>query len=283
MVWSISGKTAVITGASSGIGLETARALAERGARVVMVVRSEARGRAAREKILETAPEAAVELVLADLSARSELRRAAAEILERCPSIELLINNAGAVNTDRHVTDDGLELTFAVNHLAYFELTALLLDRIKRSAPARIISVASDAHHRARLDLDDLQGEKRWNGWIQYCNSKLENVLFTRELARRLEGTGVTATCLHPGVIASSFGQSASGPINWFFRFARPFLLDEKQGAATTIHLATAPESLVTSGEYYAKKKVARSSSASRDPEAARRLWAASEALIQRA
>lgn len=281
MAWSIQNKTCVVTGASSGIGLVTARVLAERGARVLLVSRNKERGDAAVSTVKTAAPNADVQLILGDLASFEQIRRVAAEILEKAPRLDVLINNAGALNTKRTVTADGHETTFAVNHLAYFLLTHLLLDRLKASAPARIVNVASEAHRRGHINFDDLEGAKKFDGYAAYQASKLANILFTYELAKRLEGSGVTANCLHPGVIASGFALNASGPVNWFFRLAKPFLLTNEQGAETTIHLATAPELEGKSGGYYKEKRLIRSNRESNDPAVARRLWEISEQMIK--
>jgi NAD(P)-dependent dehydrogenase (short-subunit alcohol dehydrogenase family) len=279
MAWNIRDKTTLITGASAGIGLATAGALAAEGARLVLLCRDRAKGEAARARIRqETGRD--VELCVADLASLDQVRRAASEFQATHDRLDVLINYAGAIHTERRLTPDGLEMTFAVNHLAYFLLTELLLVLLKKSAPSRIINVASAAHRSARLDLDDLQSEHGFSGRDVYSRSKLANVMFTYELARRLEGTGVTANCLHPGVIASQFGANARGPVRWFFRFARPFLLDEAKGAATTIFLATSPAVEGVSGKYFARSQEARSSAESHDRTKARRLWELSEAIV---
>jgi NAD(P)-dependent dehydrogenase (short-subunit alcohol dehydrogenase family) len=280
MSWTIEDKTCVITGASDGIGLETARELAKRRARVYMVCRNREKSEPLRLELSRDAKHRA-ELVIADLSTHAGVKSAAAELLAKCSRIDVLINNAGAIFTERKTTADGLEQTFALNHLAYFHLTKLLLDRVKASAPARIINVASHAHRREVLDLDDLQSEKSWSGRVTYGRSKLMNVLFTYELARRLEGSGVTANCLHPGVIASSFGLEARGLVGAFFSLARPFLASTKAGAKTTLRLACAPELEGVTGQYFAAEKVTESSHPSKDRATATKLWELSDALLR--
>lgn len=271
MSWSIDGKTVVLTGASAGIGLETARVLAHRGARVVMVCRN----RSKSEPLLQEAPRS--ELVIADLSLSTGVRSASEEILARCPRIDVLINNAGAIFDRYAETAEGIERTFALNHLAYFQLTQLLLERLKSSAPARIINVASRAHARAVLDLGDLQGKRSWSARDIYSKSKLMNVMYTYALARRLEGTGVTANCLHPGVIASEFGKSGSGVVRGFFSLARPFLSSTADGAKTTLRLACDPSLSNISGRYFADEREIASSSESHDRAKQESLWAESE------
>lgn len=280
MRWDIKNRTCVITGASAGIGVETARELARRGARVVMICRNREKSEQVRSEISSGAQYPA-ELIVADLSTRAGIRSAAERVLATCPRIEVLINNAGAIFTERELTSDGLERTFALNHLAYFLLTQLLLERIKASAPARIVNVASRAHRRATAELDDLQSEKSWSGRETYSRSKLLNILFTYELARRLEGTGVTANCLHPGVIASEFGLRTRGPVRWFFSLARPFLSTPADGARTTLHVACAPELDGVSGKYFAEQKIEASSAASMDRASAEKLWEISDGLAR--
>jgi NAD(P)-dependent dehydrogenase (short-subunit alcohol dehydrogenase family) len=210
----------------------------------------------------------------------AEVRRLAGR-LEALDRIDVLINNAGLVMGERRTTADDLELTFAVNHLAPFLLTTLLLDRLTASAPARVITVASRAHHRARLDLDDLQQTRGYRSRRAYANSKLANILFTRELAERLEGTGVTANCLHPGVVSTGFAREGAQLERLGFRLARPFLLSPEQGADTIVHLATAPEVAEVSGAYFAERRQIAPSARARDRAAARRLWQISEELTR--
>jgi NAD(P)-dependent dehydrogenase (short-subunit alcohol dehydrogenase family) len=273
------GRTAVATGATSGIGEEAVLALAKMGARIVFIARDEGRAEATLAKLEAAAPRLGHAVHLADLSSMAETRRVGLLIAKSEPRVDVLINNAGALFSDRRVTAEGLELTFALNHMAYFVLTAALAERLAASAPARIVSTASAAHLGARLDFADLQGANGYNGWRAYGRSKLANILFTREAARRLSGSGVTANCFHPGFVASRFG-SASG--RWTSRLipvARLFAVTPAQGAATLIYLASAPEVVGVNGAYFVKRKPVDPSAAARDDAAAKKLWAASEAL----
>ncbi len=277
------GRVCLVTGASSGIGRETALALARMGATVVMQGHDPERSAAAADAVRRASPQGAVELMVADLSSQAEVRRLAAEVLQRHDSLHVLVNNAGVLRMRRTLTVDGLEQTFALNHLAYFLLTRLLLDRLGESAPARIVNVSSVAHQRARLDFDDLQNARRSNGMGVYGQSKLANVLFTYELARRLEGSGVTANCLHPGLVATRFGSGNLGVVGramWLgTRLMRPFALSPAKGARTSIYLSTSQEVEHVSGRYFVNGKATASSPASYDEESARRLWEASEQL----
>ena len=270
------GKVCVVTGANSGIGRVTAIDLAGRGATVVLICRNHASGSTVVEEIGQRGGDAA--LLIADLSSQRQVREVAAAFLKRFDRLDVLINNAGVAGWGtRLVTEDGLEATFAVNHLAPFLLTNLLLDTLKASAPSRVVTVSSAAHKNCTLDLDDLQGERRYSGFGAYSRSKLANVLFTQELSRRLEGTGVTANCLHPGVVATGIFRNVPGWIR--FILTSPLVLSPERGADTMIYLATAPELAGVSGEYFVKREPVRSSRASRDAETARRLWWASEVL----
>ena len=272
------GKVCVVTGANSGIGRVAALELAERGATVVLVCRNEARGAPVLEEMARRRGSGNATLLTADLSSQRQVRQVAAAFLERFDRLDVLINNAGVAGWGtRLVTEDGLETTFAVNHLAPFLLTSLLLDRLRASAPARVITVSSAAHRNGGLDFDDLQGERHYSGFGAYSRSKLANVLFTRELSRRLEGTGVTANCLHPGVVATGIFRNLP---RWMrVVFSSPLVLSPEQGADTMLYLATAPEVDEVSGRYFVRRKPARTSRASQDAAAARRLWEASEAL----
>lgn len=278
------GKLVVITGGNTGIGKETARALSRQGARVVIGCRDVAKGeRAAAEITAESGREVAV--LALDLASFASIRAFAEQVLDTCPRVDVLLLNAGVVLGDRRETADGFEATFGINHLGHFLLTELLLDRVKASAPSRIVVVSSDAHRRAKtgLDWDELaQRRHGYSGWQVYCESKLANVLFTRELARRLEGTGVTVNALHPGVVATEFAQGGDvrGPVSWFFRFASPFLKTPAQGAVTSIFLASSPEVDTTTGGYFKDCQEVKPNRAARDDHAARRLWEESERLI---
>jgi NAD(P)-dependent dehydrogenase (short-subunit alcohol dehydrogenase family) len=279
------GRTVLITGGNAGIGRATAEALAARGAEVVITSRDAGRGEAAAAAIGRAAgrPVSVMEL---DLASFASIRAFAGRFLERYPALHVLVNNAGLLLSDRRTTAEGFEQTFGVNHLGHFLLTKLLLDRLKGSSGARIVNVSSDAHRSARsgLEFDDLQSERSYKGFPVYARSKLANVLFTRELARRLDGCGVTTNALHPGVVATRFAADgdARGPVAWFFRFARPFLRTPMDGAATSIHCATAPELEGVTGRYFANRAERAPSRAALDDDAARRLWDASEELVAR-
>ena len=280
------GRICLITGANNGIGKETALALARMGATVVMVARDAAKGAAALAEIKRRSGSERLDLMLADLASLTAVRGLADEFQARHQQLHVLVNNAGAYNTQRTVTEDGFETTFGVNHLAHFLLTKLLLDQIKASAPARIINVSSTTHTGAALDFEDLQAERNYGGMgmTAYGRSKLANVLYTYELARRLDGSGVTANCLHPGVVRTGFGRNNAGLVRAFFSVfhvvGRPFLLTPERGAETSIYLASSSEVADVTGQYYVKKQPVRSSEASYDLESARRLWQVSEALV---
>lgn len=271
-------KVFIVTGASAGIGEVAARELARDGT-VVMVCRNREKGERVRDAVVRTTGNERVELIIADLGVQADVRRAAEQFKARHDRLDVLVNNAGAVNMKRTTTVDGLETTFAVNHLGYFLLTHLLLDVLEKSAPSRIINVSSRAHFRAVLDLDDLQSERDYRGFEVYCQSKLANVLFTYELARRLEGTGVTVNCLHPGVIASGFGRN-----NLLFgllvRLGAPFMKSPEEGARTMLHLARSPELERVTGQYFDDDtRQRRSSRVSYDRDLALGLWERSAQL----
>ena len=270
------GKICVVTGANSGIGRAAAIDLAGRGATVVLICRNHAGGSVVLEEIERQGGHAA--LFIADLASQRQVRELAAALLKRFDRLDVLINNAGVAGRGTRLeTEDGLEATFAVNHLAPFLMTNILLDTLKASAPSRVVTVSSAAHKIFTLDFDDLQGERRYSGFGAYGRSKLANILFTHELSRRLEGTGVTANCLHPGVVAT--GIFSNVPRWMRFILASPLVLSPERGADTMIYLATAPEVAEVSGQYFVRRKPVRSSRASRDAETARRLWWASEVL----
>jgi NAD(P)-dependent dehydrogenase (short-subunit alcohol dehydrogenase family) len=275
------GSTVLVTGGTGGIGLATATGLAGLGARVGVVGRSAIRGAAAADAVRRRVASAQVDVFEADLSAQAGVRRLAAEVKRAYPRLDVLVNNVGGYWAHRHVTADGLEHTFAVNHLAPFLLTHELQDLLAASAPARVVTVSSGAQAMGRIDLDDLQGERSYNGQRAYNQSKLANVLFTYELARRLEGTGVTATVLHPGVVRTSFGHEDSGRwMRLMLPLVRPFMKTPEQGAATPVYLASSPEVAGSSGTYFANRRAKRSSKASYDRDLACRLWEVSSALV---
>jgi NAD(P)-dependent dehydrogenase (short-subunit alcohol dehydrogenase family) len=266
-------KVCLVTGATSGIGLVAARELARQGARVVIVGRHQARCDATVQQIQSQTGSRQVEVLLADLSSQRQVRELARQFRERHPRLDVLVNNAGGIWLQRELTVDGLEMTFAVNHLAYFLLTQLLLDTLKASAPARIVNVSSDAHRKATMDFEDLQGERRYSGWRAYCQSKLANLLFTYELARHLGGTGVTANALHPGWVATGFAANNGWRGRVWQRVARWFALSSEKGARTIVYLATSPDVADISGRYFVRERAVPSSAASYDEASARRLW----------
>jgi retinol dehydrogenase 12 len=273
----MNGKVCVVTGATSGIGKAAATALARLGAQVVLVGRDRGRAEATAAQVGSVATQPPV-VDIADLGAMDQVR-ALAERLAALDRIDVLINNAGLVLGERRGTPEGFEHVFAVNHLAPFLLTNLLLPRLTASAPARVITVTSDAHSAARLDLDDPNLEHGWDSWRSYANSKLANILFTRELARRLHGTGVTANCAHPGVVRTGFGREARPLLRLGVTLARPFLLSPERGADTIVYLASSPEVADETGGYYVRRQRREPSAAARDDAAARKLWQISEEL----
>lgn len=273
------GKTVVITGATSGIGEVAADRLAQKGARIVFIARDRARGEETRKHLHAIASHADHLVHYADLSSIAEMKRVSKLIADSEPQIDVLINNAGALFNNRTLSPDGLEMTFAVNHMAYFVVTNMLLDRLKATPGARIVSTASDAHKGAKLDFDDLQSEKRYSGFSVYGKSKLMNILFTRELARRLAGTGVTANCLHPGFVATRFGDNNGGLVSFGIGVAKNFALTPEQGAETIIYLASSPEAEGKSGGYWYKNKPATPTREAQNDADARRLWDVSAKL----
>jgi len=273
----MNGKVCVVTGATSGIGKAAATALARMGAQIVLVGRDQGRTEATAAEIGANAavpPKAEI----ADLASMEQVHALAGRLgsLER---IDVVVNNAGLVLGERRVTEDGFEHVFAVNHLAPFLLTNLLLPRLTGSAPARVVTVTSDAHSAANLDLDDPNLEHGWDSWRSYANSKLANILFTRELARRLDGTGVTANCAHPGVVRTGFGREGKPLLRLGTTIARPFFLSPERGAYTIVYLASSPDVAGETGGYYVKRQRREPSAAARDDAAARRLWDISEKL----
>jgi NAD(P)-dependent dehydrogenase (short-subunit alcohol dehydrogenase family) len=286
-VASMDGRTVVVTGANSGVGKATATALARAGARTFITARNQERGVQALADIRRDAGSDRVDLVVFDLADLDSVRNGAAELLERCGQIDVLVNNAGLVHSERSETDDGFEVTFAINHLGPFSLTRLLTDRMIESAPSRVVNVASTAHRSARrgLDFDDLQSTRRYRGMKAYARSKLANILFTDELARRLSGTGVTANSLHPGTVATGFARDddASGFLAFGIRVIKPFILTPEQGARTSVYLASSPEVADVTGRYFVRCRARTPSPAARDEAAAALLWSVSEELVDQA
>jgi NAD(P)-dependent dehydrogenase (short-subunit alcohol dehydrogenase family) len=265
-------RTAIVTGASSGIGLHTVLGLVRAGMRVVMVGRDRARTEAARRFVREHSGADGSDILLADFSRLAEVRRLADEILSAHDRIDVLINNAGLMSRRYRFSFEGFELTFAVNHLAPFLLTYLLLDRLKASTPARIINVASEAHRGHRLNFSDLARPQDWGTLKAYGQSKLCNILFTRELAMRLDGSGVVATCLHPGVVATAIGQRG-GLTELVWRLMKPFMKSPEEGAQTSLFLATVSDPQPFSGGYVIGKALGHADPAALDTSVARRLW----------
>lgn len=275
----VNGKICLITGGTNGIGKAAAAALAKLGAQVVIVGRNAERCAATVSEIRAQTGNPSVEALIADLSSMAEVRRVAAEFKAKHDRLHVLVNNAGAIFFERKLSVDGYEVTFALNHLAYFLLTNLLLDTLKASAPARVITVSSDAHKTFAVDLNDLQNT-RFSGFRSYGRSKAMNVMFAYELARRLEGTGVTSNVLHPGVIRSGFGKNNSRLLIQIFNFFQRFGKTPEEGAETIVYLASAPEVEGVTGKYWDKKQAVSSAKATYDKTAWRRLWEASEKLI---
>jgi NAD(P)-dependent dehydrogenase (short-subunit alcohol dehydrogenase family) len=280
------GKVVVVTGGNAGIGKEAAVVLARDGATVAITARDAARGAAALDEIRQRADRTddGVAVLALDLSSFASVRGFAADLLDRYDRLDVLLNNAGLVLRDRRETAEGFEMTFGVNHLGHFLLTGLVLDRLRATPGARVVNVSSHAHKQARrgLDFDDLQSTRKYRGFSVYSRTKLANILFTRELARRLDGSGVTANALHPGFVASSFGRDGDtgrlGDIGMVF--TRPFAINSEQGARTSIHLASSPDVEGITGQYWYKCALSTPSRAAQDDDAARRLWTVSEQLI---
>jgi retinol dehydrogenase-14 len=279
------GKTVLITGATSGIGRATALGLAKMGAHLAITGRDRGRTQDAAREI--RAAGGRVDPFIAGLSSQSQVRRLAEQVLQSLSRIDVLINNVGGYFDTRHVTIDGLERTFALNHLAPFLLTNLLLEKLKQSASARVVTVSSNAHATGRIDFSDLQGERSYSGARAYSQSKLANVLFSYELARRLKGTPlpdqaiVTANALHPGLVSTSFGADDPATVQRIFiPFLRPFMKSPARAAATSIHLASAPELEQVTGRYFANSQPKKSSERSYDEAAAAQLWQVSADLV---
>src|SRR5438445_4808575 len=267
----------MVTGANSGIGNATSVALDKMGATIVMVARNAEKGETTRTEIMKESQNNSVDLFLADLSSLDSVRQLAAEFQKRYSKLHVLINNAGLFNQRRHVTTDGYENTFATNYLSPFLLTNLQLDLLKASAPSRIINVSSVGHYNGHINFDDLNLEKEYGGWKAYQQSKLALVLFTHELARKLQGTGVTVNSVQPGTVATNIWSRPMGPLGFIMAVPKLFMTSPDKGAETVVYLASSPDAENTSGEYWDKLKVKKSSEESYNEEVAKRLWEVSE------
>ncbi len=277
-VMDLKDKNAIITGATSGIGRITALAIAEKGARLVLPVRDMAKGEELKQEIAEKTGNTSVELISCRLDSLGSIRQFAEEFKQKHDTLHLLVNNAGTWEVKRRESEDGIEMNFAVNHLAPFLLTNLLLDTIKASAPARIVNVSSSAHKQAKMNFDDPEGKKRWSSMRSYGQGKLANILFTRKMAKDLEGTGVTVNCLHPGVVSTRLFDKMPLVFRKIFGL---FMITPEKGAETSIYLATSPEVEGVSGGYFIKKKEARPTRHAMDMDVAERLWEVSEAYCR--
>lgn len=276
---SLLGKTALVTGATNGIGKAAAIALGEMGAEVVLVARNRALAQQTVNEIKRDTGNQKIDFLVADLSSQAEVRRVAAEFLASGRPLHILLNNAGALFTERQLSVDGIEMTFALNHLGYFLLTNLLLDRIKQSAPARIVNVASRAHESVRgINFSDLQFAQKYSPLASYGQSKLANILFTRELARQLEGTQVSVNCLHPGFVATRFGHGTN-IMSFIMSLLRPFQRSIDKGARTSIYLCSSPDVENISGEYFVDCKIAQPKPYAKDDVASKRLWEISKQM----
>ncbi|MEM7020373.1 MAG: SDR family oxidoreductase [Pseudomonadota bacterium] len=274
-------RTCIVTGATDGIGKITARTLAEQGAHVILVAQNAEKGAVVVDEILQLTGNRELQFLPADLSSQADIRQLANTILHRCQHIDVLINNAGAIFMRRQESVDGIEMTWALNHLGYFLLTQLLLERIIESGRSRIVNVSSIVHRGMSLNVGDLEFKQGYAGFKAYRHSKLANILFTRALAKRLANTEVTANCLHPGAVGSHFGWNNGAFARFFLKLGRPFLKTPEQGAQTSIHLAVSPAVENISGEYFENKKSAQPSQAAQDEGMSEKLWQLSEQMTR--
>lgn len=272
--WEIKGKNVMITGANSGIGKETAVELAKLGAKIIMVCRNEQRGKDAKQEIIERANSNEVELMIADLADQNSIRKFAHDFKQKYDKLNVLINNAGLILRERVLTSEGYEMTLAINHLGPFLLTNLLLDIIIVSAPSRIISVSSAAHKFSNLDLDNVNLENKFSSFRAYGNSKLANILFSQELARKLKGKGVTVNSLHPGGVKSNFAMDTYSKIGKsLYSIPRIFMISPQKGARTSVYLASSPDVANITGKYFSKSKIAKTSKVSQDEVLQKKFW----------
>jgi len=280
MTTSLNGKTAIVTGGTNGIGFITARELAQMGAQVVIISRSQEKCQSAIEQIKKTTGNNNIESIAADLSIMANVRQAAYEFKKRHTRLEILVNNAGAIFFTRQVSADGFEMTFALNHLNYFLLTYLLLDTLKASAPSRIINVSSDAHQQAKINFDDLMNERKYSGFGAYSVSKLANIMFTYQLSEKLSGTQVTSNALHPGFVASGFAKNNGPLFNFGMAITGLFARKPEKGAETSVYLAASPEVEGVTGKYFSDSRELISSKASYNKKDQDKLWQTSMELI---
>jgi NAD(P)-dependent dehydrogenase (short-subunit alcohol dehydrogenase family) len=280
----VGGKRVVLTGGTNGIGLAAAMELGRRGADLTLVARNQAKASEAVRRISAVSSGKAPDVVLADLASQSSIRQLATELLARYARIQVLVNNAGAIYARRQVSADGIELTWAVNHLAPFLMTTLLLDRLKASQPARIVTTSSGAHEGARIRFDDLNAERSWGGagFTRYGETKLANILFTAELARHLEGTGVTANAFHPGFVATGFNRNNGVLMRLGMAISRPFARSPQKGAESLVWLVDAEDAAQLNGAHVFDRRVVQASLAAQNLETARRLWQVSEEQTRR-
>jgi len=277
----MTGKICIVTGSNSGIGKTTALALAEMGATVVMIVRNPEKGEIARQDIIEHSGNELVDILVADLSSMEEVRRVAEEFKNKYSKLDVLVNNAGGLLNKQHITVDGNELTFAINHLTPFLLTHELLDPLKAGAPSRVVNVSSGAQAMGKIDFDNLQSEKGYSFFRAYSNAKLMLVMTTYELARRLEGTGISVNVLHPGFVRTNFGKGDAGRgRRLMFKLSGAFARSAKKGAETPVYLASAPEVEGVSGKYFSNRKPSKSSKTSYDLELQQQLWVRTEEIL---
>lgn len=272
-------KICLITGANSGIGKITALEIAKLGATVIMVCRNKKKGEEALAEIISQSKSDKVELMICDIESQKSVRKFVEEFKAKYKKLDVLINNAGIILSEKSVSEDGIESMYAINHFGGFLLTNLLLDTIKASDSGRIINVSSEGHRIGHIKFNDINSDKSFNGLRVYCDTKLANVLFTKELSRRLEGSKVTVNCLHPGVVRTNFSMDSTGLFTVLVKMFRPFLISPEKGAATQIYLATSPQVQGITGEYFNKKKPVKSSGESRNPEVAKKLWELSEKM----